>query len=96
MSRSLSTHIFFFHLETLPDYVVLSFPMLSFPVTEKLITLLAGVSKATLSKLQFVKNTATRILTRQGIISLLFWNLYTAWLPVRFHVDFKIVMLTYV
>ncbi len=69
--------------------------MLSFPVAEKLmntfvfsridycIALLAGVSKATLNKLQVMQYSKTRI------------GESLHWLPLRFRVDFKILMLTY-
>lgn len=82
--------------------------MLSFTVAEKLIdtfvfsridycnALLAGVSKTTLNKLQYVQNSAARILTgtrtRKHITPIL-ESLH--WLPVRFRIDFKIIMLTY-
>ncbi len=82
--------------------------MLSFSVAEKLINtfvfsrieycnaLLAGVSKSTLNKLQYVQNAAARILTRSRTsehISLILESLH--WLPVRFRIDFKIILLTY-
>ncbi len=82
--------------------------MLSLPVAEKLINtfvfsridycnaLLAGVSKTTLSKLQSVQNSAARILTGTKTsehISPVLESLH--WLPVRFRIDFKILMLTY-
>lgn len=56
----------------------------------------AGVSKTTINKLQYVQNSAARILmgTRKcDHITLVLKSLH--WLPVRFHVDFKIMMLTY-
>ncbi len=83
-------------------------PMLSLPVAEKLINtfvfsridycnaLLAGVSKTTLSKLQSVQNSAVRILTGTKTsehISPVLESFH--WLPVRFRIDFKILMLTY-
>ncbi len=58
--------------------------------------LLAGVSKTTLSKLQSVQNSAARILTGTKTsehISPVLESLH--WLPVRFRIDFKILMLTY-
>ncbi len=82
--------------------------MLTFSVVEKLINtfvfsridycnaLLAGVSKATLSKLQLVQNSAARILTRTSArehITPVLEKLH--WLPVSFRIDFKILMLTY-
>ncbi len=82
--------------------------MLSHPVAEKLINtfvfsridycnaLLAGVSKTTLSKLQSVQNSAARILTGTKTsehISPVLESLH--WLPVRFRIDLKILMLTY-
>ncbi len=82
--------------------------MLPFSVAEKLINtfvfsridycnaLLAGVSKSTLNKLQYVQNAAARILTRSRTsehISPILESLH--WLPVRFRIDFKILMLTY-
>lgn len=94
----------FFHLRNIARLR----PMLSFSVAEKLINsfvfsridycnaLLAGVSKSTLSKLQYVQNSAARILTktRQGEhITPILESLH--WLPVRYRVDFKILMLTY-
>ncbi len=80
--------------------------MLTFSVVEKLINtfvfsridycnaLLAGVSKATLSKLQLVQNSAARILTRTSArehITPVLEKLH--WLPVSFRIDFKILML---
>ncbi len=94
----------FFHLRNIARLR----PMLSLPVAEKLINtfvfsridycnaLLAGVSKSTLSKLQSVQNSAARILTRTKTsehISPVLESLH--WLPVRFRIDFKIIMLTY-
>ncbi len=82
--------------------------MLSLSVAEKLINnfvlsrvdycnaLLARVSKTTLSKLQSVQNSAGRILTRTKTsehISPVLESLHQ--LPVRFRIDFKILMLTY-
>ena len=73
--------------------------MLTFSVAEKLINtfvfsridycnaLLAGVSKATLSKLQLVQNSSARV-----HITPILEKLY--WLPVSFRIDFKILMLT--
>lgn len=58
--------------------------------------MLAGVSKATLNKLQLVQNAAARILSgnRTGDhITPVLESLH--WLPIRFRVDFKILMLTY-
>ncbi len=58
--------------------------------------MLAGVSKTTLSKLQSVQNSAARILTGTKTsehISPVLESLH--WLPVRFRIDFKILMLTY-
>ncbi len=92
----------FFHLRNIARLR----PMLSLPVAEKLINtfvfsridycnaLLAVVSKTTLSKLQSVQNSAARILTRTKTsehISPVFESLH--WLPVRFRIDFKILML---
>ncbi len=82
--------------------------MLSFSVAEKLINtfvfsridycnaLLTGVSKSTLNRLQYVQNAAARVLTRSRTsehISPILESLH--WLPVRFRIDFKILMLTY-
>ncbi|KAF7702490.1 hypothetical protein HF521_001773, partial [Silurus meridionalis] len=82
--------------------------MLSHSVTERLINtfvfsridycnaLLAGVPKTTLNKLQCVQNSAATILTgaRQNEhITPILKSLH--WLPVRFRVDFKLLMLTY-
>ncbi len=82
--------------------------MLTFSVAETLINtfvflridycnaLLAGVSKATLSNLQLVQNSAARILTRTSArehITPVLEKLH--WLPVSFRIDFKILMLTY-
>ncbi len=94
----------FFHLRNIAKLR----PMLTFSVAEKLINtfvfscidycnaLLAGVSKATLSKLQLVQNSAARILTRTSArehITHVLEKLH--WLPVGFRIDFKILMLTY-
>uniref|UniRef100_A0A8C1UV32 Reverse transcriptase domain-containing protein n=1 Tax=Cyprinus carpio TaxID=7962 RepID=A0A8C1UV32_CYPCA len=94
----------FFHLRNIAKLR----PMLTFSVAEKLINtfvfsridychaLLAGVSKATLNKLQLVQNSAARILTRtcaREHITPILEKLH--WLPVSFHIDFKILMLTY-
>jgi len=57
---------------------------------------LAGVSKASLHKLQLGHNSAARILTRTSArehITLILEKLH--WLPVGFRIDFKIPMLTY-
>ena len=57
--------------------------------------LLAGVFKSTL-RLQYVQNSAARILTGSRVcnhITPVLESLH--WLPVRFRVDFKIMMLTY-
>ncbi len=57
---------------------------------------LAGVLKATLSKLQLVQNSAARILTRTSArehITPVLEKLH--WLPVSFRIDFKMIMLTY-
>lgn len=82
--------------------------MLSFTVAEKLINtfvfsridycnaLLAGVSKNTLNKLQYVQNLAVRILTRtrsREHMTPILESLH--WLLVSFRVDFKVLMLTY-
>ncbi len=82
--------------------------MLSLPVTERLINtlvfshidycnaLIVGVPKTTLNKLQCVQNSAARILTgarKNEHITPILKSLH--WLPVRFRVDFKIIMLTY-
>ncbi|KAI5608453.1 hypothetical protein C0J50_12245, partial [Silurus asotus] len=82
--------------------------MLSHSVTERLINtfvfsridycnaLLAGVPKTTLNKLQCVQNSAARILTRAGQNEHIIPILKTLhWLPVRFQVDFKVLMRTY-
>lgn len=77
---------------------------ISFPVAEKLIfvfscidycsALLAVDSNVTLNKLQVVQNSAARILTRTRIRDhITLESLH--WLPVRFRVDLKILMLTY-
>ncbi len=58
--------------------------------------LLAGASKSTLNKLQYVQNSAARILTGTRIgshITPVLESLH--WLPVRFRVDLKILMLTF-
>lgn len=94
----------FFHLRNIAKLR----SMLTFSVAEKLINtfvfsridycnaLLAGVSKATLSKLQLVQNSAARVLTgtsaREHITPIL-EKLH--WLPVSFRINFKILMLTY-
>ncbi|KAI5086485.1 hypothetical protein C0J45_23351, partial [Silurus meridionalis] len=94
----------FFHLRNIGKL----HPMLTFSVAEKLINtfvfsrldycnaLLAGVPKASLSKLQLVQNSAARILTgtsaREHITPIL-EKLH--WLPVSFRIEFKILMLTY-
>lgn len=79
--------------------------MLPFTVAEKLINilffsrinaLLAGASTFILNKLQWVQNSAARILTRtrhRNHIKPILETLH--WLPVKFRVDFKILMLTY-
>ncbi len=60
------------------------------------IALLAGVSKATLSKLQLVQNSAARILTRTSAREHITPVLEKShWLPVSFRIDFKILMLIY-
>uniref|UniRef100_A0A8C1MC95 Reverse transcriptase domain-containing protein n=1 Tax=Cyprinus carpio TaxID=7962 RepID=A0A8C1MC95_CYPCA len=94
----------FFHLRNIARLR----PMLNFSVAEKLMNsfvisridycnaLLAGVSKSTLNKLQYVQNSAARILTGSRVcnhITPVLESLH--WLPVRFRVDFKIMMLTY-
>ncbi|XP_069050137.1 uncharacterized protein [Lepisosteus oculatus] len=94
----------FFHLRNIARLR----PMLSLTVAEKLINifvfsridycnaLLPGVSKSTLNKLQYVQNSAARILTRSSTsvhITPILESLH--WLPVKFRVDFKILMLTY-
>lgn len=96
--------ISFFHLRNIARLR----PMLSFTVAERLINtfvfsridycnaLLAGVSKATLNRMQVLQNSAARILTRTNIrdhITPVLESLH--WLPIRFRVDFKILMLTY-
>ncbi len=82
--------------------------MLPFSVAEKCINsfvfsridycnaLLIGVSKSCLNKLQYLQNSAARILTgaRAGDhITPVLETLH--WLPVKYCVDFKILMLTY-
>ncbi len=94
----------FFHLRNIARLR----SMLSLPVTERLINtlvfsridycnaLLVGVPKTTLNKLQCVQNSAARILTvarKNEHITPILKSLH--WLPVRFRVDFKILMLTY-
>ncbi len=86
-----TVNTYFFYLRN----IVRLRPMLSFPVAEKLmntfvfsridycIALLAGVSKATLNKLQVMQYSKTRI------------GESLHWLPLRFRVDLKILMLTY-
>lgn len=96
--------ISFFHLRNIARLR----PMLSFTVAERLINtfvfsridycnaLLAGVSKATLNRMQVLLNSAARILTRTNIrdhITPVLESLH--WLPIRFRVDFKVLMLTY-
>lgn len=93
-----------FHLRNIARLL----PMLNISVAEKLMNsfvisridycnaVLAGVSKSTLNKLQYVQNSATRILTGSRVsnhITPVLDSLH--WLPVRFRVDFKIMMLTY-
>ncbi len=80
----------FFHLRNIAKRC----PMLTFSVAEKLINtfvfsridycnaLLAGVSKATLSKLQLVQNSAARILTRTSAREHLSWKNCTSFLLV--------------
>ncbi len=94
----------FFHLRNIARIR----PMLPFSVAEKLINsfvfsqidycnaLLIGVSKSSLNKLQYLQNSAARILTgaRAGDhITPVLETLH--WLPVKYRVDFKIRMLTY-
>ncbi len=94
----------FFHLRNIARLR----SMLSLPVTERLINtlvfsridycnaLLVGVPKTTLNKLQCVQNSAARILTgarKNEHITPILKSLH--WLPVRFRVDLKILMLTY-
>uniref|UniRef100_A0A8C6LXF7 Reverse transcriptase domain-containing protein n=1 Tax=Nothobranchius furzeri TaxID=105023 RepID=A0A8C6LXF7_NOTFU len=57
---------------------------------------LYGISKAALSRLQLVQNSAARFLTgagRRQHISPLLKSLH--WLPVQFRINFKILLLTY-
>ncbi len=94
----------FFHLRNIARL----HPMLNFTVAEMLVNsfvvsqldycnaLLAGASKSTLNKLQYVQNSAARILTGTRIgshITPVLESLH--WLPVRFRVDFKILMLAF-
>uniref|UniRef100_A0A8C6Q3D2 Reverse transcriptase domain-containing protein n=1 Tax=Nothobranchius furzeri TaxID=105023 RepID=A0A8C6Q3D2_NOTFU len=57
---------------------------------------LYGISKAALSRLQLVQNSAARLLTgadRRQHISPILKSLH--WLPVQFRINFKIMLLTY-
>ena len=82
--------------------------MLSFSVAEKLINsfvfsridycngLLVGVSKSSLDKLQYLQNSAARVLSgvrARDHITPVLESLH--WLPVRYRIDFKILMLAY-
>ncbi len=95
---------YFFHLRNIARLR----PMLNFTVAEMLVNsfvvswldycnaLLARASKSTLNKLQYVQNSAARILTGTRIgshITPVLESLH--WLPVRFRVDFKILMLAF-
>ncbi len=93
-----------FHLRN----IAILHPMLNSTVAEMLVnsfvvsrldyrnTLLAGAPKSTLNKLQYVQNSAVSILTGTRIgshITPVLESLH--WLPVRFRVDLKILMLTF-
>lgn len=57
---------------------------------------LAGMSNSILTKIQFVQNSAARILSRsrsRDHITPVLEALH--WLPIKFRIDFKILMLTY-
>ena len=59
-------------------------------------TLLSGCSSKSLNKLQLVQNAAARVLTRTrkfDHISPVLSNLH--WLPVKFRIEYKILLLTY-
>ncbi len=93
-----------FHLRN----IAILHPMLNSTVAEMLVNsfvvsrldyrnaLLAGAPKSTLNKLQYVQNSAVSILTGTRIgshITPVLESLH--WLPVRFRVDLKILMLTF-
>ncbi len=94
----------FFHLK----YISKLRPMLSISNAEMLIhafmtskldycnALLGGCSARLINKLQMVQNTAARVLTRTrkyDHISPVLSTLH--WLPIKHHMDFKILLLTY-
>ncbi len=58
--------------------------------------LLCGCSACLINKLQMVQNAAVRVLTRTGKydhISPVMSTLH--WLPIKHHIDFKILLITY-
>ncbi len=92
----------FFHLRNIARLR----PMLSFSVAERLINyfvfsrldycnaLLIGVSKSCINNLQYLQNSAAKIRSGGKIVNHItpFLELL---LPVRFRIDFKVLMLTY-
>ncbi len=96
----------FFHLRNIARSIL--HHMLNFTVAEMLINSfvvsrldycnasLTRVSKSTLNKLQYVQNSAARILTETRIVSHITPVLQSLhWLLIRFRVGFKITMLTF-
>lgn len=58
--------------------------------------LLSGCSSRTINKLQLVQNAAARVLTRTRRYDYITHILFTRhWLPVKFCIDYKILLLTY-